>query len=313
MKHAAVAALMLLSACAASEPPTAATTAAAIQLTRLGSDAEIDAAQSAPLSGDSVAWNREFAPFTLIGNIHYVGMEGVSAWLITTPDGHILLDGGLPQSAPRIIAHIAALGFDIRDVKLLLNSHAHYDHSGGLASLQRASGARMVASAADRPALEAGHVDYGAPAGVQTPPVRVDRVIADGETASLGGATLTAHLTPGHTKGCTSWSMPVRSAHGAEHVAFFHCSSTVAGQSLAPESYPGVVADYRATFARVREFEADIFLANHGVFFDLAAKRARQVAGDANAFVEPGALQAFNAELERAFETELARQQAAVR
>lgn len=279
----------------------------------LASDAEIAAAESAPLNEYAIngRWNEPYEPFTVIGNIHYVGTAGVSSFLITTPDGHFLLDGVLPQSVPQIAANVRALGYDIRDVRYLLNSHAHFDHAGGLAGLQRLSGAEMVASAADKPVLEAGDIGYGPSRGMRFPPVRVDRVIGDGESLTLGGVTLTAHLTPGHTEGCTSWSTEVTGADGARHTAFFHCSATVAGQSLAPESYPGMVEAFRATFARVRGMRADVFLANHENFFDLDARRARLRAGDANAFVDPEALSAFNAELEAAFEAELARQQAA--
>ena len=208
------------------------------RLPRLASDAQIDAAERAPLDGfaRSGRWNEPFAPFTIIGNIHYVGTVGVSAFLITTPDGHILIDGILAQSVPQIIRNIKTLGFDIRDVKFLLNSHAHIDHAGGLAGLQRASGATMIASAADRPTLEAGAIGFGPTKDMPFPPIRVDRVVGDGGRVTLGGISLTAHLTPGHTQGCTSWSMPVKGADGALHTAIFHCSSTVAGQSLHPES-----------------------------------------------------------------------------
>lgn len=278
---------------------------------RLASDAAIDAAENAPLNEWAVSgrWNEPLAPFNVIGNIYYVGSETVSSFLIATPEGHFLIDGVLPQTAPQIAANISALGFDIRDVKYLLNSHAHFDHAGGLAGLQRLSGARMVASAADRSTLENGDIAYGPSAGLRFPPVRVDQVIGDGDTITLGGATLTAHMTPGHTAGCTSWSMQVTGEDGAPYTAFFHCSSTVAGQSLAPEAYPGIVAAYRQTFERVRTLRADVFLANHDNFFDLHAKRARQLAGDANAFVDPNGLQSFNARLAEAFEAELARQQ----
>lgn len=282
---------------------------------RLASDAVIDAAERAPLGPFAVSgrWNKPFVPFTIIGNIHYVGTEGASAFLITTPKGHILIDGILAQSVPQIIANIHALGFDIRDVKYLLNSHAHIDHAGGLAGLQRASGAQMIASAADRPALEAGAIGFGPTKGMPFPPIRVNRVVADGDTVSLGGATLTAHLTPGHTQGCTSWSMAVRGADGAPHTALFHCSTTVAGQSLVPESWPGMIAAYRATFAKLRAIRADVFLAPHDNFFGLEERRARQLGGDANAFVDPDALQRVNAEMERAFEDELARQKGTAR
>ncbi|MES1202303.1 MAG: subclass B3 metallo-beta-lactamase [Pseudomonadota bacterium] len=279
----------------------------------LASDAQIDAAEHAPLAQMAIdgRWNEPFPPFKVIGNIYYVGMAADSSWLITTPHGHILIDGSVPQSPPQIIANIRALGFDIRDVKYLLNSHAHFDHAGGLAALQRASGAQVLASAADKPTLEAGRINYGPTADIPFPPIRVDRVIGEGDTVRLGGVTLRAIMTPGHTAGCTSWGMDVRGDDGALHHVFFDCSQTTGGQSLAPESYPGMVAAYRATFARIRTIHADVFLAPHGNFFDLTARRDRQIAGDANAFVDVNALQRFNDDMERQFNDELARQQAA--
>lgn len=288
---------------------------AAAPLAPLATDAEIAAATAAPLDAIStnMGWNDPAAPFTVMGNLHYVGSATVSAWLISTPDGHFLIDGILPQSVPLILDNIRALGFDPADVKYLLNSHAHIDHAGGLAGLQRATGAVMVASAADKPYLEAGDIGFGPSGGMKFPPVRIDKVIGDGETLTLGGVTLTAHLTPGHSPGCTSWSLPVTGADGAAHTAFLHCSSTVAGQKLVPESYPGMVDAYRATFEKVRTFEADIFLGNHDNFFGLADKRAKLMAGDANAFVDPQALQAFNIAMEKDFETQLAMEEDASR
>lgn len=280
---------------------------------RLADDSVIEAAEKAPLHEWAATgeWNEPLAPFNVIGNIHYVGTKTVSSFLITTPDGHFLLDGVVPQSAPQIAANIKALGFDIRDVKYLLNSHAHFDHAGGLAGLQRLSGAKMVASAGDRAALERGYADSGPSAGVRFPPIRVDAVVRDGDTLTLGGVTLVARITPGHTPGCTSWSMEVKGADGRSHTAFFHCSSSVGGQSLAPEAYPGVVSDYRGTFQRVRTLAADVFLANHDSFFDLHEKRARRLSGDADAFVDPEELQAFNKTMSDAFEKALARRQRA--
>lgn len=279
---------------------------------RLATDAEIDAAQKAPLPQMAIEgeWNEPHEPFRVIGNIYYVGTKTVSSWLITTPQGHFLIDGVMPQSAPQIVDNIRTVGFDIRDVKFLLNSHAHMDHAGGLAGLQRASGAIMVASAEDRASLERGDIGFGPSAGMRFPPIRVDRVIDDGERLSLGGTVLTAHLTPGHTQGCTSWTVDVKGDDGKAHTAFFHCSATVAGQSLVPESWPGMVAAFRSTFAKVRTLRADVFLGNHEGFFDLHAKRARQKAGDGNAFVDPNGLQEFNTALEMAFEKQLQDQQA---
>jgi metallo-beta-lactamase class B len=274
----------------------------------LASGAEIDASIAAPLDAFSVnmEWNVPARPFKVIVNLHFVGSKTVGAYLITTPEGHFLIDGIVPQSAPLILENIRTLGFDPADVKHLLNSHAHIDHAGGLAALKRATGAVMVASAADAPILEAGDVVYGPTKGIKFPPVLVDQIISDGETLTLGGVTLTAHLTPGHTPGCTSWTLPVTGADGADHTPFLHCSSTVAGQKLVPESYPGMIESYRATFEKVRTLEADVFLANDDSFFGLAEQRARLEAGDANAFVDAGELQAFNTRMEEAFETQLA-------
>lgn len=279
----------------------------------LASDAEIAAAEQAPLNPFAIngEWNVPFQPFTAIGNIHYVGTKGVSAWLITSPQGHVLIDGILPQSVPQIAANISTLGFDIRDVRYLLNSHAHFDHAGGLAGLQRLSGADMVASAKDKPYLEAGDIGMPPSGGMKFPPVRVDRVVGEGDTVRVGDVVLTAHLTPGHSPGCTTWSTHVTGKDGLRRSVLIHCSATVAGQSLVPESWPGMVNDFRTTFAKFKTMQADVLLGNHENFFDLEGKRARQLAGDANAFVDPGELQRFNAELEAAFEKELARQMAA--
>lgn len=277
----------------------------------LASEARIVQAQETPLGPRDAEWNQPFAPFNVIGNIYYVGATNVSSYLIATDEGHFIIDGGFAQTAPQIIANVAALGFDVGDVKYLLNTHAHNDHAGGLARLQLATGAVMASSAADRNALEAGRIGYGPSADWAFPPVRADRIITDGETLTLGGVTLTAIITPGHTAGCTSWVMGVTGADGAPHRAFFHCSSTTGGQTLVPPDYPTIAEDLRSTFARIRTIEADVLLGNHGNFFDLPGRRARQIAGDANAFVDASALQSFNAETEANFNEQLARESAA--
>jgi len=298
-------ALIALAACAAPAPVPEQTRAAP-----LATEAQIVAAEGEALSSDWLEWNTPTEPFNVIGNIYYVGAEGISAYLITTPDGHILLDGAFAQTAPQITANVERLGFHMRDVRYLLNSHAHVDHAAGLARLQLASGAEMVASAADRSALEAGRFPYGPTENLAFPPIRVDRVIDDGEALTLGGVTLTALITPGHTPGCTSWLMDVTGADGAQHRALFHCSATVAGQSLAPPAYPNIVSDFESTFARLRTIQADVLLTNHPGMMDMDQLRARQIAGDANAFVDANALPALNARLEAAFREELARQRA---
>jgi metallo-beta-lactamase class B len=248
---------------------------------------------------ERLAWNAPVEPFRIIGNIYYVGAAGVSAFLIHTPDGSILLDGGLPETAPHIADSVSKLKFDLRGIKYLLNSHPHFDHSGGLAELKRRSGAAMVAIKPGAAALRAG--DANAPA------VAVERVIADGETVSVGGTTLTAHHTPGHTTGCTSWSTTVRE-DARDYRVFFHCSTSVVEPLVGNSAYPEIAADYRRTFAAIEKMEADVFLAPHPDFFHMHEKRARQQAGEKYAFVDPRELRRFNARSKRQFEEALEKQ-----
>jgi metallo-beta-lactamase class B len=257
-------------------------------------------------------WTDTIAPFRVIDNVHYVGSAGLSAWLITTPAGHILLDVGLPENAAMVERNIATLGFALRDVKIMINTHAHSDHSGGMAQLKRSTGARVLAMAGDRLALESGvYIGDEHNAAFKFPPVRVDQVLRDRDTVSLGGVTLTANLTAGHTAGCTSWTMPVMSG-GQRHTVIFFCSASVAANRLAPRpQYPGIVADYRKTFARLKTINADVLLAPHAELFDLLRKRtalAGLTAGQLNPFVVPDELQRLVTRVEADFATELARQ-----
>ena len=268
------------------------------------------AEDAAALAATRAEWNRPAEPFRVIGNIYYVGTQELGAWLIHTRDGSFLLDGALEESAPLIERNIRRLGFRLRDVKYLLNSHAHFDHSGGLARLKRDSGAQMVASEGDRVSLETGTYLGSEDVGwLDAPTVKVDRVIADGESLHLGDTTLTAYVTPGHTRGCTSWMMPVRD-HGVAHTVIFYCSTSVALNRLAPNpQYPGIVDDYRATFARLATLHADVFLSNHKDFFSLWEKRARLGKAKGNPFVDPAELQAFVAASRTDFEALLVKQQ----
>jgi metallo-beta-lactamase class B len=253
-------------------------------------------------------WNQPAAPFRILGNVHYVGTAGIAAYLITSPKGHILIDGGMAESVVQIAANIEKLGFKLRDVKILLINHAHWDHSGGLAELKRLTGARLLASAADKPGLEAGRLDYRPDIQSAAPPVKVDEVIGDGTQINLGGNMLTTHLTPGHTKGCTSWTMPVLSGRDSLTV-LFACSLTVADQPLTPgHGYDAAVSDFRATFARLKAMQADVFLGFHPGVFGFDEKRAKLEAGDAQAFVDPGELRQRVEAAEAAFDAELAKQ-----
>lgn len=264
-----------------------------------------------PFAKERIAWNEPQAPFHVIGNIYYVGMAGVSAFLIVTPQGDILTDGGLPESAPFIEKNIKALGFKLGDVKILLNSHAHFDHSGGLAKLKADTGAKFYASTGDKPFLESGHITFGPSAQIDTMPIHVDHAVKDGETVSLGGVTLTAHVMPGHTKGCTTWTMPLTDA-GVTYKVMFFCSISVAGNPLIGNAaYPNILSDYRASFARLKQMDADIFFAPHGNQFGLPGKLARVKPGMPNPFINPGELRQFTDKAQQDFDKELARQQTA--
>jgi metallo-beta-lactamase class B len=246
-------------------------------------------------------------PFRLLGNIHYVGANGISAFLLTTPAGHVLIDSGPVEMLPRLERNVEALGFHLGDVKLLLNSHAHYDHCGGFAELKRRTGARLLASEADGGEMErGGRGDFAYGDDYPYEPVTPDRHIADGERVELGGLTLTATLTPGHTRGCTTWSARIEEA-GRTYDVVFLCGLTVSPFKLTNNPvYPAVAIDARRSIARVRSLPVDVMLAAHGFWFDLTGKagrlaKARQGGGSGarNPFVDPGELARHLDELER--------------
>ena len=273
------------------------------------------AALSAPMptaAQDKARWTRPVAPFHIAGNVYYVGTEGVAAYLIASGHRAVLLDGTLAENAPLIERNIEQLGFRLKDVKIIVNSHAHFDHAGAIARLRHDTGAIFYASAGDRWALEHGahdsDTDY--PRG-HFPPVHVDHVVRDEEVVALGEVRLTATLTPGHTKGCTTWSTQVREV-GRPLTVVFPCSLSVAGNILVGnKAYPGIVQDYRQSFARLDAMKADIVLTNHPEFADVLGREARAKAGDANAFVDPGLLQRIVAEARTDFDAEWARAKAA--
>jgi metallo-beta-lactamase class B len=253
-------------------------------------------------------WNKPTEPFHVIDNVYYVGTEGLSAFLFTTPEGHILLDGATPQGAPIIEANITKLGFKLSDVKVLLNSHAHFDHSGGLKQLKQDTGAKLYAMEGDVSALEGGfYLGSEDSKTMGAPPVKVDKVLHDGETVKLGGFTLTANLTPGHSRGCTSWGAKL-SDGGKTYDALVFCSATVAANRITPPvQYEGIVADYRSTFVKTKSMHVDIPLAPHPEFFQLLDKAAKAKSDPKapNPFVDPAAFPALMTKLEADFERTL--------
>lgn len=259
--------------------------------------AEVAFAQSDPTSR---SWNQPVEPFRIAGNIYYVGATDITSYLITTPKGHIVLDGGFVETAPMILANIRKVGFDPKDVKILLNSHAHTDHAGGLAELKRATGATLYASRGDVPQLARGGLDdpqFGNK--YPFPPVHADRILKDGHRITLGGTTLVAHLTPGHTLGCTTWTTRA----GGKNVVFVGSPTAPSEYRLTNNPrYPNAIEDYRMQFAKLKSLGCDVFLGSHGAFFGLAD----MIAGKKK-FAGCDEYHAFVAGTERRFEERVAR------
>jgi len=254
------------------------------------------------------AWNRPVEPFRIIGAIYYVGVANVSSFLIATPQGHILLDGGFAETAPLIRANVAKLGFRIEDVKVLLSSHAHADHAGGLAELKRATGARLYVGAADVALLAAGGKgDFRWGDSMLFPPVVADVAVEDGATVELGGVTLVAHHTPGHTRGNLTWTTRVEDGGRMLDVVFAG-SVTAPGYKLvgAGQSYPGIDADFARSFAMLKTLPCDVFLTLHGHESGLNEKRQRLAAGEAsNPFIDPAGYRGWIARSEAALAAQM--------
>lgn len=268
----------------------------------------------------AIARNRSIPdePFRIAGNLYYVGATGITSFLLTGPEGDILIDGGYPETAPLIERSIAKLGFDIRDVKVLLNTHAHFDHAGGLRELQRASGAQLWVSEGDADIMKSGGAtDRGfgflRQLGVgRFDAPRVDHEFRDGDTVRVGPLAVTAHVTAGHTPGCTTWSFPVRDGD-RDLLAVDVCSLSLLPfmKFTAPESYPGIRTDFEHSFRTLRSLPADIFLGSHASFFDMQRKRkARATAADPVApFIDRRGYLAYVDSSEARFRRELAREE----
>jgi metallo-beta-lactamase class B len=267
--------------------------------------------------GDCAGWNKPHEPFRVFGNTYYVGVDGLSALLVTGAQGSILLDGGLPQSAALIDANIRKLGFRTEDVKLIVNSHAHYDHAGGIAAIQRLSGAAVAASAAGAKALERGEPTPDDPqfafgrAANAFPAITGVRAVGDGETLRVGDLAITARLTPGHTPGATTWTW--RSCDGGRPstgsgraaVVEARCYNMVYADSLNAVSasdfrftgaatHPSLIDTFRATIAKVRALPCDIIIGVHPGFTDLAGKLKRRQEKEArDPFVTPDGCRAY--------------------
>ncbi|HET6280697.1 MAG TPA: subclass B3 metallo-beta-lactamase [Polyangia bacterium] len=236
------------------------------------------------------SWNRPFDPFHVVGNVYYVGRSDISSFLITTPKGHILIDSIFEADVPRLRDSVQRLGFRFEDVKILLSSHAHVDHVQGHEAVRRQTGARVLVSAGDAPVIEGGGKgDFLYEGEFAWTPCPVDGIIKDEDRVELGGTTLVAHLTPGHTKGATTWTMQVDDGGQRLDVVVFPSANVNPGTRLVGNpKYPRIADDYRESFARWKAMPCDVFLGSHGSFFGLKKKYDLLKAGaQPNPFIDP--------------------------
>lgn len=261
-------------------------------------------------------WTEPFPAFRIAGNLYYVGSKGLANYLITTSQGHILINSDLEANVPLIRASVEQLGFKFTDVKILLISHAHFDHNAGSAAIKELTGAKYMVMDGDVSVVESGgktDFQYGNVPNSLYPPTKVDRVLHDGDEVKLGDAVLVARLTPGHTKGCTTWTMKVQEAGKSYDVVIVGSPNVNPGYQLVNnERYPQIAADYELMFRVLKSLPCDIFLGAHGNYFDLEGKYARLKAGSATPFIDPAGYKKYVAEREQAFRRELAKQKAAL-
>lgn len=270
------------------------------------------AAFTVPSRAQEADWTTPFPPYRIAGNLYYVGSKDLASYLIVTPQGDILINSSLTSSVPLIKKSVEKLGFKFSDVKILLISHAHWDHAAGSAEVKRLTGAKYMVMDADVPVVEPGgrkDFHYGKSPEDLYPPAKVDRVLHDGDEVRLGGTVLVAHLTPGHTKGCTTWTMKVQEGGRTYNVVIVGSPNINPGYKLVGDpAYPQMAQDYEKTFRVLKSLPCDIFLGAHGGYFGMLAKYARMKKEGLKVFVDPQGYKDYVAEREQVFRAELAKQ-----
>ena len=254
------------------------------------------------------SWSQPFPAHKIIGNVYYVGTADLACFLIATPQGHILINSGLANSTPLIRQSIMDLGFHFDDVKLILTTQAHFDHTAALAEIQKLTGAKVAATAPDAPVLEdGGKNDYHFGSRYQFAPLKVDRILKDGAIIEQGGTKLTVHLTPGHTKGSATYTLDVTESGRTYHVVIANMGSVNPGVKLVNNpKYPQIASDYAHGFAVQKALPCDIWVASHASQYGLGKKYKPQY--DPSAFVDPEGYQAAVAQYQTAFEAKLEEQ-----
>lgn len=262
-------------------------------------------------------WTESIPPFKIAGNLYYVGSKGLASYLVVTPQGNILINSDLEANVPMLKTSIESLGFKWSDTKILLISHAHFDHDAGSAAIKQQTGAKYMVMDADAAVVETGGLtdfQYGATASLRYPVAKVDRILHDGDEVRLGGSVLVAHLTAGHTKGCTTWTMAVAENGKSYNVVIVGSPNVNPGYKLVNNAkYPQIAEDYERGFRVLKSLPCDIFLGAHGMYFDMEEKLKRRTPGQPNPFIDPAGYQKFVADREQVFQADLAEQKAAAK
>ncbi|QDU94032.1 subclass B3 metallo-beta-lactamase [Lignipirellula cremea] len=267
---------------------------------------------AAPLAAG--AEEKAFPAHRVVDQVYYVGSDALAIYLITTPDGHILINSGFEETVPLIQASVESLGFKMSDVKILLESHAHSDHVAGHARLQKLTGAKVYAMRGDHAVIAGGGLGQYFYGDARWTPCKVDRVLSDGDQVKLGGVTLTAHRTPGHTAGCTTWAWSTTDGDKKVNVVVVGSPNVNAGyQLVGNQDYPEIAQDFARTFAVLKKLPCDIFLGAHGNYYGMHAKYEQMQTRKENLFHDPKGYQAYIAEREAAYLATLAEQQSAAK
>jgi metallo-beta-lactamase class B len=247
------------------------------------------------------AWDEPFPAHRVADNLYHVGSKGLATYLITTPEGHILINSSFERTFPIIKGNIEQLGFKLSDVKILLGSHAHGDHMEGNALVQKATGAKVYVMTGDEDVIASGN-------GGRWKPCKIDRVLKDGDKVTLGGTTLTAHLTPGHTPGCTTWTMQATDGGKTYNVMIIGSPNVNDGYQLVNnKEYPQISTDFARTFKVLKSLPCEIFLGAHGDYYGLVGKYPRMKDG-VNPFIDPAGCKAYIADREQYYLKVLAEQ-----
>jgi len=275
--------------------------------------AQQNAAQQ-PAGQQNADWTRPFPPFHIIGNIYWVGSYDLSTYLITTPQGNILINTGVGDTAQQIKASVEQLGFKIGDTKILTATHGHFDHVAGMAALKKLTGAKLMISENDKELLESGgkaDFRFGDTASARFEPVKVDQTFKDGDTIALGGTVLTAHLNAGHTKGATSFTLNVPEGGKTYRVVIANMGSINPGVKVSGmPNYPGITQDYARTFLSQKDMKIDVWLASHAAQFRMHDKYKPGDPYNPERFVDPAGFLASVQRLEKAYLDQLASERA---